>query len=707
VSSQEETRNTEVILVVKGAGTHKADDTLDLFLKGFWPAVTSIDSGATITQRTNIFPKDFCSSPHTKDSHRQSVAEVVAKNADGERRVWVKEPYWEAELEPESPLSVLSNEWHMASYAFGSMLLDWFTGFDSRKRRERVKSRRYFFLAYFAMHFLTAVLPSLFLAFLNLVEAWSLLNDLSGTALASLNRANHLLLIAGLLLVLGLVSLAISTITSAQSASAALRFHKAKTKGERRQLPGMGGWVWLILLAVFFASPGKYLALLLSLGVLEQTILYARHFAWPFRALANSDTDTMRYYTFYDNGRKRFGREHRLSSKLSQLLYRWIVVLGLPSTLIFVALAALLKLIPVTRSVGAFIDNVLNIVLSNVLGDVASYAMNPTQAQRVRSVVAEELKFFHDLCDKDGNPVVSGIHIFAHSQGTPITFETLYRHLPERYRAKIKTYVTIGSVLSFYKQANPALDQIYNSRFPGFPYPDDFHKDFRWVNCWNLYDPITEFFALDEYNMMIDAPHIEELPEKVDLGREEHQDLFKRHRASPHNVRTTGTSLVWQSHFEYWRNLEQVQIPFAKRVLLDDPRPEEWDTRPPPDRERQTSFYARRLLLAWLAVVLPTAVVAVALSSLWNGTLADQSVQLVESLVQRGDTYLAGLEGQKNLLAIARSALAFIATSWKLKGIRSLGGWIGVLLVILFGSSPVIGLLSKRHARRAAATMAK
>jgi hypothetical protein len=106
-------------------------------------------------------------------------------------------------------------------------------------------------------------------------------------------------------------------------------------------------------------------------------------------------------------------------------------------------------------------------------------------------------------------------------------------------------------------------------------------------------------------------------------------------------------------------------------------------------------------------VVLPTAVVAVALSSLWNGTLADQSVQLVESLVQRGDTYLAGLEGQKNLLAIARSALAFIATSWKLKGIRSLGGWIGVLLVILFGSSPVIGLLSKRHARRAAATMAK
>jgi pimeloyl-ACP methyl ester carboxylesterase len=675
VGNSKTIRNTEVILVVKGAGLHKADDTLDLFLRGFWPAVTSVDPKATITQRSDIFPPDFCSSPHAKDpSHH--MAEIVARGSEGKKRIWVREAYWEDELKPENPLRVLSNEWHMASYAFGSMIFDWLSGFDTVKRRKNRLKPGFHWLAYFLMY-LAVVLPSLILAYWN-----ETLRPLPSTLLLGVGLA-----------------LLVSAVSAIRPASAALRFQKTRDKNKRRQLPGMGTWILIPLLAAFLINPARYLLFLLGLGAIELVVLYGRQLAWPRRAVANSDTDTLYYYKFGDKIRERFGRRHKKSTKVCQLLYRYIVVLGLPLTFPIVLLAKLLKLIPttpMTRGIWVAVDNVLNVVFSSVLGDVVSYAMNPTQAHRVRSVIAKELEFFHD------HPEVSGIHLFAHSQGTPITFETLFHHLPEPYRAKIKSYVTVGSVLSYYKQANPVLDNVYQKRFPGFPYPGGFHKDFRWINCWNLHDPITEFFALDEYNMITDAPRIEDMPRKIDPNK--HKKLIeriKRHRVSPRNVRTTGTSLIWKSHFEYWTNLDQVQIPFARRVL-GKLRPEGWNTL----RDRKHGHarsYGFWLFLSMLGVALLAAVVAWLLYLLWDpvltGWLTQANEVFLAPAMQKLDQAFGISEaiGEENIVATVRDVLEKFVEWWRTKEAGRLREFLITLIVgltlILSGLPAVIELL--------------
>ncbi|MEK6573661.1 MAG: hypothetical protein AABZ58_05035, partial [Chloroflexota bacterium] len=181
------------------------------------------------------------------------------------------------------------------------------------------------------------------------------------------------------------------------------------------------------------------------------------------------------------------GRHRRLFI----LIYRYIVVLTLPITFLGLTIARLLQWTRVLGGVGDEIEKALNRALSGVLGDVVTYAMDPAQAHRVRSVVEADLRFFHD------RPDVSFIHVFAHSQGTPITFETLFNHLPDTYRRKIKTYATIGSVLSYYHQVNAVIDAFYIPRFPVYPYPK-FADGFKWMNFWNLAAPITEFYGLDE-----------------------------------------------------------------------------------------------------------------------------------------------------------------------------------------------------------------
>jgi hypothetical protein len=51
--------DTTVVLVVKGAGLQKPDDTLDVFLRGFWPACFQRDPQSTITKRHDVFPSDY------------------------------------------------------------------------------------------------------------------------------------------------------------------------------------------------------------------------------------------------------------------------------------------------------------------------------------------------------------------------------------------------------------------------------------------------------------------------------------------------------------------------------------------------------------------------------------------------------------------------------------------------------------------------
>lgn len=213
-------------------------------------------------------------------------------------------------------------------------------------------------------------------------------------------------------------------------------------------------------------------------------------------------------------------------------------------------------------------------MLVGYMDDVVNYAMDPAQSNRVRSAVINDILYFYE---KDG---VERIHVVAHSQGTPITYESLFHFLAEEYQDKIYTYATIGSVLSYYHQARGVLDSVYYERFPvSASKKHRFPTSFKWMNFWNFSDPITEFYGLDEYTNFEKAPPLD--------------GEFVRTRTSPVNIRTR-TSLA-ENHGEYWNNFEKFALPLAKRVLgtnTVDMKPPEWA--PDVKREKETRHTKQR-----------------------------------------------------------------------------------------------------------------
>jgi hypothetical protein len=575
--------DTSVILVVKGAGVQKPDETLDVFLRGFWPAVCSLNPEASLTKRHDIFPTGYRSSAYDKEPLNH-VTEV----RNGERRVWIREANWETTVNPPNPFDSLFNEWRMATYAFGSMVHELFEARDTRVQssaHEEAADLRRCYWAFALMYGLVLlhVGLGLFWARLNGYLLWGALNQVGVGALA---------------LVLVSIGLGVPLIAAAPPA-----FETARRKKDRRQgkglaaLPGLPNWVLLLLIATFVISPAGYLLWLLVWVTVQLALLRARAMTWPYREFSNSDSSTDDYYSVRGEinpatGRPRLYKRSNRSARAHRifvLIYRYLVILGLPVSFLALSLIWLVRLIPPLREWAAEIERTISLILSSVLGDVVGYAMDPAQAHRVRSAIEADLKFFHD------RPEVSGLHVFAHSQGTPITFEVLFHHLPDAYRRKIKTYVTIGSVLSYLHQANPILDPVYIRRFPVNPYPD-FAEGFKWINFWNLADPITEFFGLDEYNLIKRAPSLELDPTGHPIhltNQEEIQRQTKRYPASPTNVKTRAT---WQNHGEYWGNLDLVQTPFAARVF-GDLRPPEWN--PSRDRLRGPLAHHQWVLLLW------------------------------------------------------------------------------------------------------------
>ena len=324
-------------------------------------------------------------------------------------------------------------------------------------------------------------------------------------------------------------------------------------------LPGMAHWVFILLLAAILFDPGRYFLFLLVLALIQLALLRARAMAWPYRQIANSDTTTTNYHAARDaQGEMKIVRRDRQSVIFWQIFYRYLVVLGLPITFVALMAARLLRWTRVLEQVGITLEKSLSVILSGFLGDVVTYASDPAQAHRIQSVVETDIKFFLD------RPEVSGLHVFAHSLGTPITFETIFQNLADQYRARIHTYVTIGSVLSYFNQVNPVMDPLYLPRFPVRPYPS-FNPRFKWMNFWNLADPITEFYGLDEYNLLLQAPDLVAQPGGPPTR-------VQRDPASPTNIKTRATL---QNHSEYWSNLDLVCKPFARRVL-GDLRPPEW-----------------------------------------------------------------------------------------------------------------------------------
>jgi len=557
--------STSVILVVKGAGLQKSDDTLDVFLNGFWPAIKSLDPLATLRQRHDIFPSGYRSSPHDTGAHNH-VAEIQS----GDHRIWIKEAFWDSDLIESSSLTALQREWRMATYAFGSAIHDLWFGLNTQRRQKSLWS---YLTSFTMMYWLVLILPT-----------WLIVKE---RVLPFESTLSQIVLVAAISLIIALVV----------ATPAALETRRLTALGDLARLPAMSNWVLFFLAAAFLLSPLRYLWGVGVLALLQLALLRARAIAWPYRQFANSDTDTKDYYSYLEDGRKRFGRRDLPIMRLSQLFYRYIVVLGLPIAFIGLTAARLLKWTRVLGSVGEVLESVLTMVLGSVLGDVVTYAMDPAQAHHVRCAVETDLRFFHD------HPDVADLHVFAHSQGTAITFEVLFHHLPDDYRRKIKTYMTIGSVLSYYHQTNPILDSVYVRRFPVRP-PPNFNKDFKWMNFWNLVDPITEFYGLDEYNIIVGAPPLD--PD------------VKRHPSSPTNIKTRATP---ENHSEYWGNIDLVQRPFAKRVL-GDMRPEEWA--PEPLRSLPSWFshhrYVTLLWGVWSAIFIG---IAWGLSWVWQQSWLD------------------------------------------------------------------------------------
>ena len=553
---------TDVILVVKGAGEQLEDDHLNLFIRGFWPAVKSLDKNATMDQVTDELV-GYRPPPHNQDndSHKH-LTEIHATYGKAKRRILVKESYWEPEVLPSSALSNLSKEWRMSSFVFANMFRDIiFTRNPKYLKEWRLSGSNYEFRPGLAPgtrrrdyvgNYISYLILFL-LVFLPFAPTIASLPYLP--TLTSVSWLNGILLLSAVA--------AVWAVAPAVEISRMMYIRYKESVLEN--LPGLPGWILLALIIMLFMDPLGYIRFVLVLLALQIALIFSRRILWKYRKYANSDMDIAAYYSYVeqamDGNKKRIGKVDEswwIRFPLSPWLYRYFIFLTLPIAFVGTILVKFLKWTRVLGGIGEALDNFLHTALVGYMDDVVNYAMDPAQSHRVRSVIKDDIIYFHD------RPEVKRIHVIAHSQGTPITYETLFHFLEEKYQEKIYTYVTIGSVLSYYHQARGILDELYYERFPvSSAKNQNFHPDFKWMNFWNFTDPITEFYGLDEYTWFREAPPIDK--------------AFVRGRTSPTNIRSHSSLL--KNHGEYWSNIGQINLPFAKRVL-GELRPKEWNPEP-------------------------------------------------------------------------------------------------------------------------------
>lgn len=573
-NEKEQDAEIDVVLIVKGAGEQAEDDHLNIFLRGFWPAIKSLDKNATLTQRTAGF-EDYPPSPHNADgkSHKH-VTEIRARHRFEEKvgkgiqerqiskRLWLKESYWEAETLPSGALGNLSREWSMASFVFANMLRNavftrntkWLK--DQRTNQnfafQRGKTPGTRFWDYFGYYFSYLLLFVLvLLPFINSLSTVAWFNEALKNILA--DEIFNLPGFNGLIFVI--FTGAIWAIAPALEHSV-MSYQYAKYR-KLKSLPVLPSWVLLALIFFLVSEPLAYLRFVLVLLALQTSLVVARGLLWGFRTYANSDVDIAEYYSYREDGRKLVGKVDEIFLTrlfFTPLIYRYLIFITLPIGFIGALLVSLLKWTKFLGGIGASLDKALNVMLVGYMDDVVNYAMDPAQSNRVRSAVINDIVYFYN------KPGVKRIHVVAHSQGTPITYEALFHYLDKKYQDKIFTYTTIGSVLSYYHHARGVLDPVYYERFPvSVSTEQNFPKGFKWLNFWNFSDPITEFYGLDEYTYFEKAPPLD--------------TKFARGIASPTNIRTK-TSL--ENHAEYWNNLETFTMPLAKRTL-GELRPKEWN----------------------------------------------------------------------------------------------------------------------------------
>lgn len=575
---------TDVILVVKGAGKQDEDVHLNLFLRGFWPAIKSLNPNATISQITDESGDNY-SSPHNEKSKLHNhITEIRAKLPTSEdkknkyidKRIWIKESYWEYEVLPSTPIGNLTKEWKLSSHVFANMFQDIFFTRDSkrvREIREKIQITDYpepslwdyigNWVSYFILFLLlftplgaAAILESYFpdlesSIFVNSIGSFIFPGGLSGAY--------------GSLIFFAIIA-AIWAVAPTVEISVMTYFRNDTTL---RNLPGLPTWTLILLILLLLSNPLGYFFALVMLIIMQITQVLPRRLLWRYRKYANSDVDWSSYYSYKQitkNGlEKRVGRiQEGWLTRLafSPLPYRYFIFLVLPVAFVITILAGIFKWTKILGGFGEKMNGFVKFLLVGYLDDVVNYATDPAQAYRVRSVIMNDIKDFHNL---GGSRAVQRIHVVAHSQGTPITFEALFHFIEPKYQKKIYTYVTLGSILSYYHQARGILDLIYYKRFQMPIRKDNFPKKFKWMNFWNFTDPTTEYYGLDEYAWFVN---------KWEKDPQTGESLPKRGYTSPVNIRTR--SSLSKNHGEYWDNLDKFQIPFARRVLGDD-KPTGWD----------------------------------------------------------------------------------------------------------------------------------
>ena len=729
----------DVILVVKGAGIQAADDTLDLFTRGFWPAVLGLEglSQSRLRERSDVFPPGHLLSAHATGSHNH-VTEIEAWLADAadrpadagdeppgarsgrpdaagqRRRVWIREVDWEVALEPDAPLEAVLREWRMASWVFFFEFYQWLASL-ARWLVHRLPARA---AAPLGPAGNRVTLPNLFGAFTFAYLGILLVLD---TVVLTTGRG-HLLDLVGHLLrfdralaalpgtpaaPLGLVLarlgairsldavvflVAIAVVAALPAAWRSKRWHEHLAESHDGRPPSLSNFLLLALIAALLFSPSNYLAALLLLMAWQAALLLIRALFWQRRPLDESDIETRYAGSLAAQRRLLAGdrvdpdppapplvpRRHP-PVRFALFIYRGIVVVALPLFFVLLALAWLMKRSRVLALPGKGLEAMLSVWLGGIMGDVVSYAMDPAKAARIRSTVEHELRYFSGL------EAVRAIHVVAHSQGTPITFELLFRHLEAGQRRKVATYLSLGSVLSYYHHANAVLDPYrFDPRFPTPRYPDlsDFAPGFRWYNCWNLADPITEFYGLDEYVLFGTLPQPASPLELPPIGE---ADFARLSLLSPTNIKTPATR---RHHSDYWTNQEWVQRPLARRILLGQDR---WPERPrDPDRSHALPVFAWHAL----AMVAIFGVWGVAVLA-WNRQAYPWLLwQLSEGLLARGELPLLG----GSLAAVGSAIGALRAPAWQLWRADLLA--LAALLVVLASLLTLPGHVLQRALRR-------
>jgi hypothetical protein len=529
---------TDVILVVKGAGMHAPDEVLDAFVECFWPAVLEIDREATIRQRADCL-EDHVAPPHDEKPHKDLI-EVSSKL--GDQTIWIKEVYWEPEIKPPNPFRSLLDEWHMATFAFRrefSMLIRKILEWGSRIVDDSFLPS--FLLGMVAepvkgvaqgmrgksnppsdtMINVISTYLSFWLSFFVML-LWIM-------RLANLEDflVNQGIIQRGSNWPLFIVFLATFVITSPS-------FIRIRSRDEfKTRLPGFQNWILFIFGIAVLISPVKYLFQLLQLGTVVVVINVIRALLWKRRPFQNIDTDY-----FVEELLEMKGKRTKVTPfpfAVLNFFYRWLVIWLLPIAFPLLLLSRLFTLIGRLgfKDLGSSIEAFISERLSSGLGDVSAYAMSQSQAVRVRSVLESDIRYFSDKCED--------IHVVAHSQGTALSWESLFVHLEDEYREKIKTYVTLGSVLTYYYQTSPVLSEIYPSHRFRLEKSPKFANGFKWFNCWNLADQVTGFHGLGEYRMLCEGAWV------------------------PIEVKTR--SPILSGHGDYLNNIEEVFQPLANRVL--------------------------------------------------------------------------------------------------------------------------------------------